>query len=209
MWNPVRRCAPLGVAVALVLAACTDDAGDGVEEVAEDQAALMELSERLAGSDRHAYTAEYLVEGTGESVIVAVDPEEGDAVVVVEDRPEFWDGEDPDQLASWLSDRLAEVLPAGSDVAEWLAATSGDPSAAAEFSDTTLAGELADCVDVSGAANSPVGVYKVCVTTVGVIASVTAEVDEVAYAAKLVDYHDGVDAEWMDDLASNGKHTDE
>ncbi len=82
----------------------------------------------------------------------------------------------------------------------WLTATAADASASTEFSNTTLAGELADCVDVQGAEDSPVGAFEVCVTTVGVIASVTAKVGDTAYTAKLVNYHDGVDAGWLDEI---------
>ncbi|WP_460539175.1 hypothetical protein [Glycomyces halotolerans] len=208
MQNPVQRCAALGAAAVIALTGCADDAGEGGETVAEDHAALVELSERLTKAEEHAYTAEYLVEGTGESVTVAVDPEAGDAVVVVGGQTEFWAGDgDPAELRTWLSVELVGVLPSSGEVSSWLTAASEDPSAATEFSDTTLAGELADCVNVSGASSSRVGAYKVCVTTVGVIASVTAEVGELSYTAKLVNYHDGVDAAWMRDLMSNGRHT--
>ncbi|WP_026928864.1 hypothetical protein [Glycomyces tenuis] len=199
--NSVRRWAALGAAAVLALAGCTNDPGGESGAVAEDQAALMELSERLASAETHAYTAEYLVEGTGESVVVAVDPEAGTGAVVVGDRPEFWAGEEEEALSVWLSGKLAAVLPTGEEVSSWLMATSEDPSAMAEFSDTTLAGELADCVKVQGAADSPVGAYEVCVTTVGVVASVTADVEDVAYTVKLVNYHDGVDGAWLDELA--------
>lgn len=204
-WKPIRRCAVLGAAAVLALAGCTNDSGEGSEEVSEDQAALVELSRRVSNAESHAYTAEYLVESTGASVIVAVDPKAGTGAVVVEDRPVFWAGEDERELASWAGGELAEVVPAGSEVSSWLTATSEDPSAMTEFSDTTLAGELADCVKVQGAVDSPVGAYEVCVTTVGVIASVAADVGEVSYAVKLVNYHDGVDGAWMDELAgTNG-----
>ncbi len=207
MQNPGGGCAALGAAALLALAGCADDGGDEVETVAEDRAALVELSERLADGEDHSYTAEYLVEATGRSVTVAVDPEAEEAVVVVDDRPEFWEGGDDGSLSSWLTVELAGVLPSNQEVADWLSAVSEDSSASTELSDTTLAGELADCVDVSGAASSPVGAYQVCVTTVGVIARVTAEVGDVSYTAKLVDYHDGVDGAWLDDLAGRGEHS--
>lgn len=171
--------------------------------MAEDQAALLELSERLTNAETRAYTAEYLVEGTGESVVVAVDPELGTGAVVADGRPEIWAGESGEELSAWLSGKLADILPTGDEVSSWLTATSEDPSATTEFSDTTLAGELADCVKVQGAADSPVGAYEVCVTTVGVVASVAADVDDAAYTVKLVNYHDGVDGEWLDELAGD------
>jgi hypothetical protein len=197
--NPLRRCAVLSAAALLVLAGCSDNA-DGVESASEDQAALTELSGRLVDGEGHAYTAEYLVEGSGDSVLVAVDPEAGTAAVVIGDRPRLWTDEEPTELADWLSRELDGILPSEEAVASWLAATAVDPSASTDFSDTTLAGELADCVDVRGAEASPVGAFAVCVTTVGVIASVTAKVGDTAYAAKLVNYHDGVDADWLGEI---------
>lgn len=200
-WKSTCRRAAFGTAAVLAFAGCTNDSGGGTEAVSEDQAALVELSRRVTNAGSHAYTAEYLVEGTGASVIVAVDPTAGTGAVVVEDRPVFWAGESEEELAAWAGEELAAVVPAGAEVSSWLTATSEDPAAMAEFSDTTLAGELADCVKVQGAVDSPVGAYEVCVTTVGVIASVAADVGEVSYAVKLVNYHDGVDGAWMDELA--------
>ena len=197
--NPLRRCAALGAAALLALAGC-QSGGGGEKAASEDQVALTELSNRLIESEGHAYTAEYLVEGSDEAVLVAVDPEAGTAAVVVGDRPELWTGGDETELAVWLGQQLEEILPSDEDVAAWLSATAADPSASTEFSDTTLAGELADCVDVQGAEDSPVGSFEVCVTTVGVIASVTAKVDETAYTAKLVNYHDGVDTAWLNEI---------
>ncbi|SDE27665.1 hypothetical protein [Glycomyces harbinensis] len=197
--NPLRRCAALGAAALLALAGC-QGGGGGEEASSEDQVALTELSNRLVEGEDRAYTAEYLVEGTDEAVLVAVDPEAETAAVVVGDRPELWTGGDETELAVWLGQQLGDVLPSDEDVASWLAATAADPSASTEFSDTTLAGELADCVDVQGAADSPVGSFEVCVTTGGVIASVTAKVDDTAYTVKLVNYHDGVDAAWLNEI---------
>lgn len=197
--NPLRRCAALSAAALLALAGCSDRA-DGGESASEDQAALTELSNRLVDGEGHAYTAEYLVEDSEESVLVAVDPDAGTAAVVVGDRPEVWAGEDATELTVWLGRELDGILPADDAVVSWLTATAADASASTEFSNTTLAGELADCVDVQGAEDSPVGAFEVCVTTVGVIASVTAKVGDTAYTAKLVNYHDGVDAGWLDEI---------
>ncbi|MCC3762991.1 hypothetical protein K3N28_07890 [Glycomyces sp. TRM65418] len=197
--NALRRCAALSAAALLALAGCSG-AEAGGESASEDQAALTELSDRLVDGEGHAYTAEYLVEGSEKSVLVAVDPEAGTAAVVVGDRPRLWTNEESTDLAVWLSRELEGILPAEDAVASWLSATAADPSASTEFSDTTLAGELADCVEVRGAEGSPVGAYEVCVTTVGVIASVTAKVGGTAYTAKLVNYHDGVDAAWLSEL---------
>jgi hypothetical protein len=194
--NPLRRCATVSAVALLALAGCSD--GQASETASEDQ--LTELSDRLIDGEGHAYTAEYLVEGSEESVVVAVDPEAGTAAVVVGDRPELWTSEESTELADWLGRELDGILPAEDAVASWLTATAADPSASTEFSDTTLAGELADCVDVQGAEDSPVGSYEVCVTTVGVIASVTAEVGDTAYTAKLVNYQDGVDAAWLGEI---------
>lgn len=197
--NPLRRCVALSAAALLALAGCSD-AADGGESASEDQAALTGLSDRLVKGEGHAYTAEYLVEGSEESVLVAVDPEAGTAAVVTGDRPRLWTTADPTELPEWLSRELEGVLPTEEAVASWLIATAADPSASTEFSDTTLAGELADCVVVQGAEGSPVGAYEVCVTTIGVIASVTAKVGDIAYTAKLVNYHDGVDAAWLGEI---------
>lgn len=206
--NPLSRCAALGAAVAFALSGCNEESGGNGEEASEDQAALTELSERLDGAVEHAYTAEYLAEGTEDTVTVVVDPEGGRAAVVAGDQTELWSEDDPEELSSWLGGQLAGMLPSGQEIADWLSSTSDDPSAQAEFSDTTLAGELADCVSVTGSAESQVGAYDVCVTTVGVIASVTAEVDDTAYTTKLVNYHDGVDSAWLDELETGVAHTD-
>jgi hypothetical protein len=195
--QPLRRRIAVSAVALLALAGCSDDKA-GAESASEDQ--LTELSDRLADGEGHAYTAEYLIEGSEESVLVAVDPEAGTAAVVVGDRPELWTEGDSTDLATWLSRELEDVLPAEEAVATWLTATAADPSASAEFSDTTLAGELADCVDVQGAEDSPVGSFEVCVTTVGVIASVAAKVGDTAYTAKLVNYDDGVDAAWLGEI---------
>jgi len=197
--NPLRRCALFGAAALLALAGCSGGGG-AAEASSEEQVALTELSNRLVEGEAHAYTAEYLVEGTEESVLVAVDPEAETAAVVVGDRPELWAGGSEADLAVWLAQQLGDILPSDEDVAAWLSATAADPSASTDFTDTTLAGELADCVDVQGAEDSPVGSFELCVTTVGVIASVTAKVDDASYTAKLVNYHDGVDAAWLDEI---------
>lgn len=199
LQNPLRRCVVLSATALFALAGCSDGA-EGGESASEDQAALAELSGRLVEGDQASYTAEYLVEGSDDSVLVAVDPEAGTAAVVIGDRPSLWAGEDQAEMAVWLGQELDGILPAEDDVAAWLSATAADPTASTEFSNTTLAGELADCVDVQGAEDSPVGAYTVCVTTVGVIASVTAKADGTAYTAKLVNYHDGVDAAWLDEI---------
>ncbi|THV32192.1 hypothetical protein [Glycomyces paridis] len=195
--NPLRRCAVLGAAALLALAGCSGGGG-GEEQSSEDQVALTELSDRLLEAEDHAYTAEYLMEDSGVSVLVAVDPESGTAAVVVGDRPERWTGEG--DMEVWLGQRLEGKLPPEADVASWLASAAVDASASLVFTDTTLAGELADCVDVQGAKDSPVGSFEVCLTTGGVIASVAAKVGDTAYTAKLVNYHDGVDASWLDEL---------
>lgn len=198
LQNPLRRCAVLSAAALLALAGCSEGAGG--EAASEDQAALTELSGRLVEGDRPAYTAEYLIEGSEESVLVAVDPEAMTAAVVIGDRPSLWTGDDLAGLAVWLGQELDGILPSEETVASWLSATAVDASASTEFSNTTLAGELADCVNVQGAEDSPVGAYEVCVTTVGVIASVTAKVGDTAYTAKLVNYDDGVNASWLDEI---------
>lgn len=198
--NPLRRCAAFGAAALLALAAGCSGGKGGEETASEDQAALTELSERLVDGEGHAYTAEYLLEGSDDALLVAVDPEAGTAAVVVGDRPSLWAGEDDADLAVWLGQELDGLLPTDDDVASWLAAAAADAAASAEFTDTTLAGELADCVDVQGAAEAPVGSFEVCVTTVGVIASITAKVGDDAFGAKLVNYHDGVDAAWLDGI---------
>ncbi|WP_205326614.1 hypothetical protein [Glycomyces sp. YM15] len=199
LQNPLRRCAVLSAVALFALAGCSDGA-EGGESATEDEAALTELSGRLTEGDQPAYTAEYLIEGSEEQVLVAVDLEAGTAAVVIGDRPSLWAGEDPAELNVWLGQELDGVLPAEETVASWLSETAADASASTEFSNTTLAGELADCVDVQGAEDSPVGAYQVCVTTVGVIASVVAKVGGDAYTAKLVNYHDGVDAGWLDEI---------
>ncbi|MFG3339345.1 hypothetical protein [Glycomyces sp. NPDC048151] len=203
LQNPLRRCAVLGAAALLALAGCSDG-GEGGESASEEQAALTELSGRLVEGDRPAYTAEYLIEDSEESVLVAVDPEAGTAAVVVGDRPSLWAGEDAAGIDLWLSQELEGFLPPDETVAAWLSETSADPSASTVFSNTTLAGELADCVEVQGAEDATVGAYEVCVTTVGVIASVSAKVGDTAYTAKLVNYHDGVDAAWIDEITGQG-----
>ena len=203
LQNPLRCCAVLSAAALFALAGCSDGAG-GAEPATEAQAALTELSGRLVEGDRPAYTAEYLIEGSEDAVLVAVDPEAGTAAVVVGDRPSLWAGEDAAGLQVWLSQELDGILPAEETVASWLAETSADPTASAEFSNTTLAGELADCVDVQGAEDATVGAYEVCVTTVGVIASVTAKVGDTSYTAKLVNYDDSVDAAWLDEITGQG-----
>jgi len=199
LQNPLRRCVVLSAAALLALAGCSAGA-EGGESASEDQAALTDLGGRLIEGDQPAYTAEYLIEDSEQSVLVAVDPEAGTAAVVVGDRPSLWTGEDPAEMTVWLGQELDGILPPEETVASWLTATAADPSASTVFTDTTLAGELADCVEVQGAEDSPVGAYKVCVTTVGVIASVTAKVGSTAYTAKLVNYHDGVDAAWLDEI---------
>ncbi|MFC3492130.1 hypothetical protein [Glycomyces rhizosphaerae] len=206
--HPLLRCAALSAAALLALAGCSNGA-DGDESASEAQAALTDLSDRLLDGETHAYTAEYLIEGSEESVLVAVDPEAGTAAVVIGDRPRVWAGEDATELTVWLGQELEGILPADEAVASWLSATAADDSASTEFSDTTLAGELADCVDVQGAEDSPVGAYTVCVTTVGVVASVTAKVGETAYTAKLVNYHDGVDAGWLDEITGQAGPTNQ
>jgi hypothetical protein len=206
LQNPLRRCVVLSAAALFALAGCSAGA-EGGESASEDQAALAELSGRLVEADQPSYTAEYLVEGSDESVLVAVDPEAGTAAVIVGDRPSLWAGDDQAEMAVWLGEELDGILPAEDTVASWLSATAADPTASMEFSDTTLAGELADCVDVQGAEDSPVSAYTVCVTTVGVIASVTAKADGTAYTAKLVNYHDGVDAAWLDEITGQAAGT--
>jgi hypothetical protein len=202
--KPLRRCAVLSAAALLALTGCSEKA-EGGEAATEEQAALTELSGRLVEGDQPAYTAEYLIEGSEESVLVAVDPEAGTAAVVVGDRPRLWAGEDAADLAVWLGQELEGILPGEETVAAWLSETAADPSASTVFSNTTLAGELADCVEVQGAADSPVGAYEICVTTVGVIASISAKVGDTAYTAKLVNYHDGVDASWIDEITGQAE----
>ncbi|WP_030155337.1 hypothetical protein [Glycomyces sp. NRRL B-16210] len=197
--KPLRRCAALGAAALLALAGCSGGGG-GRERSAEDQIALTELSNRLVEGGSSAYTAEYLVVESGESVLVAVDQDAGTAAVVVGEESERWSGANPTELELWLGQRLSGLVPTDEDVASWLSAAAIDPTASTTFSDTTLAGELADCVDVQGAAESPVGSFEVCVTTGGVVAKVTAKVGDNAYGVKLVNYHDGVDAAWVDGI---------
>lgn len=204
LQKPLRRCVVLSAAAVFALAGCSEGA-EGGESASEDQAALTELSGRLTEGDQPAYTAEYLIEGSKESVLVAVDPEAGTAAVIVGDRPNLWAGDDTAELNTWLGQELEGILPPGETVASWLSETAADPSASTVFSNTTLAGELADCVQVQGAADSSVGAYEVCVTTVGVIASVTAKVGDTSYTAKLVNYHDGVDASWLEEITGQAE----
>ncbi|GAB4008821.1 hypothetical protein GCM10029992_66170 [Glycomyces albus] len=73
--NPLSRCAALGAVVVLALTGCNGQTGTNGEEAPEDRLALSELGDRLDGAVEHAYTAEYLAEGTDKTVTVAVDPE--------------------------------------------------------------------------------------------------------------------------------------
>jgi hypothetical protein len=199
----MTRIRAIGVAAALALAAsplsaCSTN-GDPAT-MSRDHAALTELGQRLENVKGHPYTAEYLIEGSEATVTVAVDPEAERAAVTIGEESSLWTADSGVELGRWFAEELAGLLPADQDVAAWLAASSEDPAAQAVWSDTTLAGQLADCAAVQGASSAPVGAFEVCVTTVGVIASVIADVEGASYSAKLVAYRDGVDRDWLDEL---------
>ncbi|MFC4333767.1 hypothetical protein [Salininema proteolyticum] len=178
--------------LSLLLAGCVS--ADGASE---DRVMLSEIGSRLESTG--AYTATYRL-GDGSDLTVAVDASHARAAVVGEDSAEVWTGDEAESLPIWLKLQLHNTLPPQETVAAWLDKAALDSSAKIEFSDTTLAGELSDCVTVQGASESDVADFEVCVTVIGVVSSVEARTPQGRFDARLISYSDGVDDEWFTDL---------
>jgi len=82
-----------------------------------------------------------------------------------------------------------------------LAAASLSPNAVVRQHDTTIAGEHASCVDVSGVANAAASTFDACITTSGVLGSFHGTVDGRPMDVSLVRYATTVAPDAFDPLS--------
>lgn len=98
-----------------------------------------------------------------------------------------------------LPGRYAEVtkhgLVIGPVVAALLRIAAAQPAASVKPHDTTIAGQQASCLEVSGLADAPSAAFTACVTAEGVLASFTGVVDGVNVDQALIEVSKRVDEE--------------
>lgn len=208
-----RTMAVAVLAASAALGACTDSEEEKPEEPRDDHSVLEELSERSQQSMDQSYSASYLIGDEDPSLFVVQDAENDRTAISLNDQthiltPEYsavCEGDDctyreePDVSASeWMQDLTPQLLPAQWDVDYWLTELETDSAAEVDYHDTRLAGELADCVEVEGAVDSPVSAYELCMTTNGVLASLSAVVDGEEIEVKLTNFSDSVDEQFFE-----------
>jgi hypothetical protein len=89
-----------------------------------------------------------------------------------------------------------------------LTAASLSSNAVISQHDTTIAGEHATCVDVTGVENSPASQFNACITASGVLGSFKGTVDGTAMEVSLIRYAEAVDAHAFD-LPAGAKMVDQ
>jgi len=89
-------------------------------------------------------------------------------------------------------------------VVSLLSAAALDADATIAEHDTTIAGEYATCVDVSGIDNSPSAQFSACITAAGVLASFTGDVNNKPVDIRLTEYETTVATDAFD-LPANAK----
>ncbi|QSB04574.1 hypothetical protein [Natronoglycomyces albus] len=202
----------VALAAVATLSACSDPNGNGGGDPRQDYQVLDELSKRATSGIDHSYTADYMV-GSGSDQLRLVRDAEGDrmAIGLMDELHVFTpaytaycqagectrEDEHGLDLAEWMRDLTPQLLPAQWDASYWLSALDADSSADIDYHDTRLAGELADCIEVAGAVESPVSAFELCLTTHGVIASLTAVVDGEELRVKLTSIANSVDEEYF------------
>lgn len=203
-----RTMAVAALAVSAVLGACTNSENGEEEEPREDLAVLEELSERSQQAMDHSFSASYMIGEDSPNLVVVRDAEDDRLAVNLGDETHILTSEftaacegqecehvetDDVDPQEWLHDLAPDLLPAEWDVDYWLTSLSTDAAADVNFHDTRLAGQLADCLEVENAVDAPVTSFELCMTTNGVLASLSAVVDGDEVEVKLTSFTDAVD----------------
>ncbi len=93
-------------------------------------------------------------------------------------------------------------------VVDLLTATSLDPEAQIEYSDTTIAGRHATCLSVSGLRDAAAANFQTCVTTEGLLASFSGTVNiDLLVGDTNDDTDSGVETTWVDLLLTQQSDT--
>lgn len=227
---PIRTVA-LVAALGLVPAGAAGcDTLDDAQQVINRADLVNDLANRLDRSGELTYSAEYqLASGQTASVAQAQQPVVRTAYaypggkVIVERTattecqargavasctitpPPSPNGALPDSV---LAAAQAQGLVPPRLVIGLLTAAALDTDAVIEQSDTTIAGQHATCVDVSGVENADAARFEACITTDGVLGSFSGTVSGQRVELSLVNYADAVPATAFD-LPTGAKVTDQ
>lgn len=214
--RPARRLLAGLILLSPVIALSGCGAVDNAQRVVDRSSLVNDMANRLAKADTLTYTAAYQLRGGGTGTLAqAQKPTRasftypGGKLVVTPDwtadcqtgsgagtcamtPPPSPATDIPEALLTKISER---GLIAPSVVVGLLGAAALDSDASIQQHDTTIAGEWATCVDVSGIDNVAAAQFSACITAAGVLASFTGDVSGQQVDIRLTSYQPSVAAD--------------
>lgn len=204
----LARAALSSVLVTLLTGVAACGAVNDAQRVADRSSLVNDLANRLAQADTLTYTATYqLHDGSTGTLVQAQKPTRdsfsypgGKLIVTPEWTADCQVGgsttcamspppspatDVPETLLVKISQR---GLIAPTEVVGLLGAAALDSDANIQQHDTTIAGEYATCVDVSGIDNAPAAQFSACITAAGLLASFAGAVDGQQVDIRLTQY---------------------
>lgn len=224
-----RSAAALGL-ICLALVAGTGCTAVSDPQGAIDQSRLVnDLAVRLNRADSLTYTAEYqLSDGRDASIAQSQNPVRaaytypGGKLVVTAEATTACETVDKvarctlstppspptDPTTALLTEMVNRGLVLPTLVADLLSAAALDPDAVVRESDTTIVGEHASCLDISGVTDAKASAFTVCVLSNGVLGRFTGTVQGRDVSVNMVRYTETADPAGFD-LPANAQVTDQ
>ncbi len=194
------------LSAAVVLSGC--GAVDDAQRVVDRSSLVNDLANRLANADTLTYTATYQLHDGKTGVLAqaqtplrdsfsypggklimtpswTADCQTDNAARCAMTPPPSPSADIPEALLAKLAER---GLIAPSEVVGLLGAAALDGDATIAQHDTTIAGEFATCVDVSGIDNARTAQFTACITAAGLLASFTGTVNSKTVDIRLSRY---------------------
>jgi hypothetical protein len=195
----------LGIAVLVGIGGCAT--AGGAPGTADRNRLVGDLANRLSRSGRTTYTAVYTLPGGNQATIVQAQAPPrvaytypGGSLILTPEQaaecragtctltPPPSAGTDPGSALPGALSNRGLVSPAL--VANLLTAAALDTNVVLAQHDTTIAGENATCVDVSGVDNAAASQFSVCITTSGLLGTFTGQVSGAEVDISLDRYSD-------------------
>jgi len=207
--RPASRLLAGLVLLSAVIALSACGAVDNAQRVVDRSSLVNDMANRLARADTLTYTAAYQLRDGGTGTLAqAQKPTRasfsypgGKLVVTPDWTADCQTGTGAGTCAMTLPPSPATDIPealltkisqrgliAPSVVVGLLGAAALDSDASIQQHDTTIAGEWATCVDVSGIDNVPAAQFSACITASGVLASFTGDVNNQPVDIRLTSY---------------------